>query len=1440
MNRSFGRTSRMKLAAGVALASGVALGLTGLAYGKPQAISGVRWSSGADAPLQAMDKAQLAEALAAFGEGARGGEPTRVVVTFDRPLLDSEKTSLADSGVALLSYLGDNSFFASVRPERLNLQNVLRNDAMTSVRPIERNWKLHADLARNIVRPWSVVGGQVKPDGNLEEATVAVYVMFHPDVDLDTQAVPAVQRHDGQVVSFLDTINAMVVELPAAQIKALADESAVQYIEPPLPVFSELNAENRVITQVDQVNAAPYGLNGAGVTVMVYDGGKVFNHPAFTGRLTIGPTDTSTTSDHSTHVAGTVGGDGTGNAIHRGMAPGVSIVSYGFQQPGGLMQGFLYTDPGDLQADYTAAITQFGADISNNSIGTNTEPNGYPCEWQGNYGVTDVLIDSIARGSIANTPFRLVWAAGNERQGSRCDVEGFGDYFSSAPPGNAKNHLAIGALNSNDDSMTSFSSWGPADDGRMRPDFSAPGCQAGGDGGVTSTSSAGSYNVKCGTSMASPTACGISALILQDWRTQYPSRPDMLPATLKALLAHTAQDRFNVGPDNQSGYGSIRAKDAIDHMRTGNHFEAEVTQGASYTATVIVQNGDPTLKITIAWDDVPGTPNVNPTLVNDLDLVVRGPNGVQAFPWSLDPANPSAAAVQTQRNFRDNIEQVLVNNPQPGAWSVEVRGFNVPQGPQTFSLMASPFLVNCADQGTAALNRSKYNCMSTASALVVDCGLNTSDSVIDSVTVNVSSTSNPGGLNIVLTESAPESASFAGTIALSSAAGPGELLVASGDAVTLTYEDADTGSGSPATVTSTSVVDCTGPVISGVASQNVGPRSADIVFGTNENASSTVRYGTSCGALTSTASSGVLRTAHSFSLSGLTDNTTYYFSIEATDDSGNTSVDTNGGDCYSFTTPETPDYFTELFVADNDLDNRSIFFTPNGTFEAYDACSFTISALPHDPTSGTLISQADDSPANVIDIAGGESIKLYGVSYTSLHLNPNGNITFGSGDSDTSESILDHFERPRISILFDDFNNTQGGQIRWAQLSDRVVISYLNVPQHNTTGDQNTFQYELFFDGTIAFHYLNLGAADGLAGLSRGNVTPPDFLESNLSGYAACGPRPPSATNVSFATPRGVAVDVTLSGIDDGLPLPGQLRYIITSLPPNARLYDPNAGEISNVPYELMNNGNIVRVAPSCSFEGNNSFTYVANDYGTSPDGGDSNSATVAATVGGRQAVRSYLVDNTDPGWTFDASWGFGQPTGSGGTGGGGSGSPDPVGGFTGTNVYGYNLAGNYPNNLTPARHLTSTAIDLASHTGCQLRFRRWLGIESATYDKASVEISTNGTTWNTIWAHAGGSLNPNGQWTEVSYDIAQWADNQGTVYLRWTQGTTDGSVIYCGWNIDDIEILAFSPIPPCPGDANDDCGVSFSDITYVLSNLETLGFEAITEVLANLGAQCN
>ena len=152
-------------------------------------------------------------------------------------------------------------------------------------------------------------------------------------------------------------------------------------------------------------------------------------------------------SDHATHVAATVGGSGAASGgTFKGMAPNVTIESYGFEMPGGLVQGFLYFFPGDLEDDYDEAINTYGADISNNSIGTNTAPNGYPCEWEGNYGVTGALIDAIAAGSLG-APFRIVWANGNERGSGRCGSF----YNTTAPPACAKNHITVGAMNSNND-----------------------------------------------------------------------------------------------------------------------------------------------------------------------------------------------------------------------------------------------------------------------------------------------------------------------------------------------------------------------------------------------------------------------------------------------------------------------------------------------------------------------------------------------------------------------------------------------------------------------------------------------------------------------------------------------------------------------------------------------------------------------------------------------------------------------------------------------------------------------------------------------------------------------------------------------------------------------------------------------------------------------------
>ena len=197
------------------------------------------------------------------------------------------------------------------------------------------------------------------------------------------------------------------------------------------------------------------------------------------------------------------------------------------------------------------------------------------------------------------------------------------------------------------------------------------------------------------------------------------------------------------------------------------------------------------------------------------------------------------------------------------------------------------------------------------------------------------------------------------------------------------------------------------------------------------------------------------------------------------------------------------------------------------------------------------------------------------------------------------------------------------------------------------------------------------------------------------------------------------------------------------------------------------------------SYGGNVQFVNLTDHVGDT-------SRSVSLRVGVPELVYSYPLDSS-PGWTVQGLWAFGHPTGSGGQYGG----PDPSNGHTGTNVLGYNLSGDYENNLTE-RHLTTTAIDCTDLTSVTLKFWRWLGVEQSTYDHAYVRVSNDGTNWTTIWQNS--STLEESSWTQQVYDISAIADDRPTVYLRWTMGTTDGSWRYCGWNIDDIEIWGVRP----------------------------------------------
>lgn len=1353
----------------------------------------VRFKSGAEAlPDRTPAAARQALVQIAGQPGVR-----HAIVQFDRPVTDAQKARLAAAGLVLLDPLSDNAFFASVRPADLNAAPLDPSDLPSGVGDILPTHRLHPFLLAGEIPAWATVkrpvGEELSEDEQIADATnpvVGTYVIFHPDVAVRPDMINVVESLGGRVRSQFQSINGLVIEIPYTQIAVLAGFDEVSWIEPPLPAMEEMNAENRALTGANDVQSPPYSLTGNGVTVLVYDGGRVrTTHVDFQGRAIVGATKLAceTISSHSTHVAGTIGGAGVQNANNRGMATAVNIISYALNQNGGcsLSQGFLYNDPCDIEADYSQSINTYGAHFANNSIGTNTATNGYPCSWEGDYGVTDTVIDAIVRGSLSGgVPFRIVWANGNERQTATCNDPNPNvpaGYHKTAPPACAKNHVTVGATNANDDSMTTFSSWGPADDNRMKPDVSAPGCQVGGDAGVTSTTSTSdtSYGALCGTSMASPTVCGLAALLLQDYRVQFPNLPDFRNSTLKILLAHTAVDRGNPGPDYQFGYGSVRIQPAIDFMRTGNFLESTVSQGGVVTVFAVVTPTDPELKVTLAWDDPPGAPNVSPALVNDLDLVVFDPNNNQRFPWTLSGlAAPAAPATQNQKNAIDNIEQVYVASPPPGVYRIEIRGFNVPSGPQPFSVCASPTLINCSSAGLISLDRSTYNCTGTAGIQVVDCDLNTDNDVIETVTVTIVSTSEPGGETVLLTETGAATAAFAGSIPLSTTNAPGVLLITPTDSLTATYIDADDGQGGfNVPVSANSGMDCVPPVITNIQAVTT-QTTATITFTTNEPAKGTLRWGTSCGSLTNVMNEAAPGTAHSFFINGISANTTYYFEVSAEDPAANVTTDDNGGACHTFifiepvlTIPFSDDFPTTTF------DSGKWASVSNATID-------NVGLNPPSPPNAARFngnpSAGDSIYTWQIDLSGQTAVRL---SYAFQ-------VRGGGESPDAGDD------------LFIEYMNDSGA---WVILNQHL----------GSLPDMTTFQTVQIMLPASALH-------SGFRLRIRNIGTTGAFDDWFVDNIGITDVNTPEAFNSAVGTPQNTWVNATLQATDPNM---DPLTYTIMSLPTDGTLRDPGAGTILSAPYTLVGGGNVVRYTPAPAFLGNDSFTFRASDGAN-----DSNVATVTVGVGGVQPIHTFPLD-TNPGWTTTPDWAFGQPTG-----GGTVGRLDPTSGFTGLNVYGYNLNGHYPNNLTPVRYLTTTAINCTNLTNVSLRFRRWLGVESATFDHANIQASNNGTTWTTIWDHTGAALNEQA-WSLQTYSLAAVADNQPTVFIRWGMGTTDGSVTYQGWNIDDVEILGLAP-SACAGilrgDVNFDGDINGLDVGLFVNVLLNPGGATAQQVCAS------
>ena len=214
---------------------------------------------------------------------------------------------------------------------------------------------------------------------------------------------------------------------------------------------------------------------------------------------------------------------------------------------------------------------------------------------------------------------------------------------------------------------------------------------------------------------------------------------------------------------------------------------------------------------------------------------------------------------------------------------------------------------------------------------------------------------------------------------------------------------------------------------------------------------------------------------------------------------------------------------------------------------------------------------------------------------------------------------------------------------------------------------------------------------------------------------------------------------------------------------------------------------------------------------------------------------------DSDPGWSTTGQWAFGTPTGGGGS---AHGDPDPTSGATGSYVYGVNLSGDYSTTTGGPYYLTLGPVDLSDITETSLTFQRWLNTDYDPYVDASIEVSNNGSSWTEVWSNGNVSMEAT-SWTSLEYDISATADNQATVYVRWSYEIGSGAYAYSGWNIDDVEIWGLGEGQSyVPGDLNCDGVLNNFDIDpFVLVLTGTAGYPeyyALYPACDHMLADCN
>ncbi|MDC0257581.1 S8 family peptidase [Crocinitomicaceae bacterium] len=562
-------------------------------------------------------------------------------IQFNAIPTDAEKSTIEQSGLELLEYIPNYTYIASV-PANITATQLTQLN-IRSVYDIDDVYKIGQRIQDEEYPEWAVT----------KFGTVLLSIALFDNVNFEI-AIAELENEGVRTNVILDHANMAFVEILPSDIQSLVDKPYMKYVDiMPDPGTPESD-DGRNLHRANAIDGDYHGsrqYDGTGIAVAVNDDGAVGPHIDYTGRVNQDDVAGDFTGDHGDMVAGIVGAAGNLDPTMRGMAPACYMH----------IRQYVSSMAGTMPLHIDSNVLIFQSSYSN---GCNA-----------GYTNTTVLVDE----EIYNNPTLIqVFSAGNSNN-QNCGY-GAGNQWGNITGGHkiGKNVIATANLD-NDDGIVSSSSRGPANDGRIKPDIAAHGA------GQMSTDPNNTYAAGGGTSAAAPGITGVLTQLHHAYEEMNGTTANS--ALLKATVMNTANDLGNEGPDFIYGWGKINGLKAVQLLEDGRYTSGSISQGGNDQVSISVPAGVEQVKVMVYWADKEASTTAATALVNDLDALLTDPNLATYQPWLLDHspnATTLALPATVGADHLNNVEQIAIDNPMAGTYTLDIAGTTVPFGPQEY------------------------------------------------------------------------------------------------------------------------------------------------------------------------------------------------------------------------------------------------------------------------------------------------------------------------------------------------------------------------------------------------------------------------------------------------------------------------------------------------------------------------------------------------------------------------------------------------------------------------------------------------------------------------------------------------------------------------------------------------------------------------------------